>query len=1360
MKKNKLFLLLLICSLAGSVSATIHTIQAGSYYYNPASLTINVGDTVEWINDGGFHDVNADIDSQTGLSFNNPVSFQSSATNTVGAVIYTQIFTVQGTYNYDCSIGSHAAAGMTGVIIVNSLAFGCTDSLACNFDPLANTDDSSCVYSAPIFGSFGSTTASTPVVGDTVFYFIDAQTFVMPINAEIHFRIICDTNNIDTVIWDYNSVVNNTMLYDTDNNPNTNDVLSIVFPYVFNNTSCGCVWSNGNQLIYDQYRVWPLYVSYCDTINLTLGQTQQVALLSGPFYGCLDFLATNYDPLATCDNGMCTYPLPPAENLFFSEYAEGSSNNKYFEIYNPTSDTIDLTNYAFARVSNSPTTTGIYEYWVDFDSAAIILPNDVYVVVHPSSDSLLLAEADMDYGSLSNGDDGFALVYGNNPGSPMSPSNGGYQILDWIGDWNGDPGSGWDVAGVNNATQNHTLVRKCPISQGDTSWTNAAGTDPINSQWIVLANNDWTNIGFHNTCVCDSSTNSYTSITDTICNGLSIVVGNSIYDSTGVYSDTLLAFNGCDSIITTNLFVLSTSASNIINNVTICDGDSVVVGSNVYYIAGTYTDILVNSAGCDSIITTNLVVQTPTYQDITICDGDSIIVGNSVYNSTGSYTDTIQSSIGCDSIVHTNLIIYSQFNSIFGGIPNNTVGGGSFYSGQQSLELSCYMPSELVSAVIYSADTTLTTFEIRDNNGNVLDSVTANIIPGGHRIYFNYNMAAGSDYELGVNGGSNDLFRNNSGVSYPYNFGSLAAITSSSAGGNYYYFFYDIEVKQTSQPTNYSICDGDSISVAGNVYSTTGFYTDSLITSIGCDSLVFTNLVVYPNASLTNNQTICNGETYSVGSNIYDSTGIYSDTLSTAYGCDSIITTILIVDSISGGSSFNNQTICLGDSISVGTSTYYTSGTYSDTLTSLNGCDSVVTTSVYIFTVGGVNQQTICIGDSITVGNNSYYHSGVYSDTLATSNVCDSVVTTYLNVITANYNAISGGLLDTTSSPGEFSNYNGSLILDANVMSLLKSATVYSEDTNSVTFELRDNNGVVLQDITYTVYPGAQSLIFNFIIPVGTDFELGINGGNSGLYRNNAGSGNSIAYPFNIGSVNITSSNAGNQYYYFYYDIEIMPFGSYTEQFICEGDSVIVGTNVYHTPGIYLDAFLASNSCDSLVYTNLNFYQSPQLTIESVPNPPEICLGDTIILEASPGFVSYLWTDLTTVFGQSYILFDSPNDDQWYMVIAEDSNGCVSREDINVDVDTCATSINDELITNISVYPNPSSGIFTLELNNIIEKNTILTIVNSVGKVIWSEKLEIGDITKNINLSEYSKGIYFLEIETENRILNKKLVLK
>ena len=120
MKTNKLFLTLLTCLFASSLSATIYTINSGFPYYTPNSLTINLGDTVEWINDGGYHDVNADINSQTGLSFNNPVSFQSNTTNVIGAIIHTQVFTVPGNYSYDCSVGSHAAAGMVGTIIVTS----------------------------------------------------------------------------------------------------------------------------------------------------------------------------------------------------------------------------------------------------------------------------------------------------------------------------------------------------------------------------------------------------------------------------------------------------------------------------------------------------------------------------------------------------------------------------------------------------------------------------------------------------------------------------------------------------------------------------------------------------------------------------------------------------------------------------------------------------------------------------------------------------------------------------------------------------------------------------------------------------------------------------------------------------------------------------------------------------------------------------------------------------------------------------------------------------------------------------------------------------------------------------------------
>ncbi|MBT3496458.1 MAG: T9SS type A sorting domain-containing protein, partial [Candidatus Marinimicrobia bacterium] len=172
----------------------------------------------------------------------------------------------------------------------------------------------------------------------------------------------------------------------------------------------------------------------------------------------------------------------------FSEYAEGSNENRYLEIYNPTNETIDLTNYGFPSVGNSPTNVGEYEYWNDFPTNATIAPNQVYMIAHPDADATILNQADMTHQYLSNGNDGYALVFGNE-------SN--YYIVDWLGDWNGDPGDGWDVAGVENGTLNHTLVRKPHVLSGNLSWTSSAGTNTDNSEWTVYEQDTWDYLGFH-----------------------------------------------------------------------------------------------------------------------------------------------------------------------------------------------------------------------------------------------------------------------------------------------------------------------------------------------------------------------------------------------------------------------------------------------------------------------------------------------------------------------------------------------------------------------------------------------------------------------------------------------------------------------------------------------------------------------------------------------------------------------------------------------------------------------------------------------------------------------------------------------
>lgn len=182
----------------------------------------------------------------------------------------------------------------------------------------------------------------------------------------------------------------------------------------------------------------------------------------------------------------CEPPTVNTTGIYFSEYAEGSSNNKYFEIYNGTAEIINLDGFAFPNVSNDPTVPGEYEFWNTFAPGATIAPGGIYIVAHPSADASILAEADETFTFLSNGDDGFALVQG---------TEANYSVIDWLGDWNGDPGSGWEVAGIANGTQNHTLVRKASVTQGNTSWDASRGTNTDDSEWIVLDIDDWTNLG-------------------------------------------------------------------------------------------------------------------------------------------------------------------------------------------------------------------------------------------------------------------------------------------------------------------------------------------------------------------------------------------------------------------------------------------------------------------------------------------------------------------------------------------------------------------------------------------------------------------------------------------------------------------------------------------------------------------------------------------------------------------------------------------------------------------------------------------------------------------------------------------------
>jgi len=115
---------------------------------------------------------------------------------------------------------------------------------------------------------------------------------------------------------------------------------------------------------------------------------------------------------------------------------------------------------------------------------------------------------------------------------------------------------------------------------------------------------------------------------------------------------------------------------------------------------------------------------------------------------------------------------------------------------------------------------------------------------------------------------------------------------------------FNIPTYQTSYYD--TICDGEAFFWRNNYYTSQGIYYDSLYTSQGCDSVFVLNLSVNPVFLHTDSVVICNGESFFWQGNIYNTQGIYYDTLLTQFGCDSVYLLKLFVTEIDVSVTENN----------------------------------------------------------------------------------------------------------------------------------------------------------------------------------------------------------------------------------------------------------------------------------------------------------------------------------------------------------------------------------------------------------------------------------------------------------------------
>lgn len=203
---------------------------------------------------------------------------------------------------------------------------------------------------------------------------------------------------------------------------------------------------------------------------------------------------------------------------------------------------------------------------------------------------------------------------------------------------------------------------------------------------------------------------------------------------------------------------------------------------------------------------------------------------------------------------------------------------------------------------------------------------------------------------------------------------------------------------------------------------------------------------------------------------------------------------------------------------------------------------------------------------------------------------------------------------------------------------------------------------------------------------------------------------------------------------------------------ICDGDSVLLAGIYQTTAGTYYDTLVSANGCDSIIATALTV--NPLSTV-NLGSDTTICNGCSITINAGAGFTSYLWSIGDTI---QTISVDSAGT---YTVQVTDVNGCTDTDTITI---TIATGINQSLISNhqsLIIYPNPTARIFTLEIILTHAEYVQIEVLNALGEIVFLEKLQpnTGIYCKQIDLSTYAKGSFFIQLKGVDGIFSKKLLL-
>jgi uncharacterized protein YegP (UPF0339 family) len=441
-------------------------------------------------------------------------------------------------------------------------------------------------------------------------------------------------------------------------------------------------------------------------------------------------------------------------------------------------------------------------------------------------------------------------------------------------------------------------------------------------------------------------------------------------------------------------------------------------------VAGTYTNTQTGSNGCDSVTTLNLTVNqaTASTTNTAICSTALPYSWNGqTLTTAGAYTNTQTGANGCDSVTTLNLTVNQATASTTNtaicaaslpyswngqsltaaGTYTNTQTGSNGCDSVTTLNLtvnqataSTTNTSICSSALPYSWNgqslTTAGTYTDTQTAANGCDSVTT--------LNLTVNQSATSTVNQSVCAAS---------LPYSWNGQSLTVAgtytnTQTAANGCDSVTTLNLTVKQAATSTvNQSVC-ATSLPYSWNGQSLTaaGTYTNTQTGANGCDSIATLNLTVNQATASTINQSVCPASLpYSWNGQSLTAAGTYTNTQTGSNGCDSVTTLNLTVNQATA--STINQSVCPASlPYSWNGQTLTTAGAYTNTQTGANGCDSVTTLNLTVnqATASTINQSVCAASLPYSWNGQTLTTAGAYTNTQTGSNGCDSVTTLNLTV--------------------------------------------------------------------------------------------------------------------------------------------------------------------------------------------------------------------------------------------------------------------------------------------------------------------------------------------------------------------------